>query len=283
MVEQVLSLEKNDNVAQVLNKRFINVVSNLNIPKYQDKSVNIDHIEDPIARSIEQYKSHPSIVAIKRKSTNKYFKFNSISKAEIVREILNLDSSKACQDFDIPTKVIKSNSDIFIDALYFEFNRSLETSVFPPSLKLANVTPVHKKGNRSEKDNFWPASILPNLSKVFERCIYNQIAQFFDKILSKHQCGFRKGHSAQHSLIVLFKKWKESVDQGHVFRALLTDLSKAFDCLPHKLLIAKLNAYGFDNNAMRFVYDYLTSRKQRTKTSDTHNSWQEILSGVPQG
>ena len=66
-------LEKNDNVAEALNKFFINVVSNLNIPKYHDKSVNIDHIEDPIARSIEQYKN-PIIVAIKSKSTNKYFK-----------------------------------------------------------------------------------------------------------------------------------------------------------------------------------------------------------------
>ena len=64
---------------------------------------------------------------------------------------------------------------------------------------------------------------------------------------------------------------------------LLTDLSKAFDCLPHNLLIAKLNAYDFDNKAGRFVYDCLTCRKQRFKTSDTYSSWQEILSGVPQG
>ena len=84
---------------------------------------------------------------------------------------MNLDSSKACQDFDIQTKVIKSNSYIFTDALYSEFDRSLETTVFPPSMKLANVTPVHKKGNRSGKDNDRPVSILPNLSKVFERCI----------------------------------------------------------------------------------------------------------------
>ena len=193
---------------------------------------------------------------------------------------MNLDSSKVCQDSDIPIKVIKSNSDIFTDALYSAFNRSLETSVFPSSRKIPNVTPVHKKGNRSEKDNNRPVSILPNLSKVFERCIYNQIAQFFDKILSKHQCGSRKGHSDQHSLIVLLEKWKERVDQGHVCGALLTDLSKAFDCLPQNLLIAKFNAYDFDNKAVRFVYDYLTSRKQRTKISGTYNPWHEISSGV---
>ena len=73
-------------------------------------------------------------------------------------------------------------------------------------MKLANVTPVHKKGNRSEKDNYRPVNILPYLSKVFERCFYNQMAQFFDKILSKHQCGFRNGHSAQKFLIVLLEK-----------------------------------------------------------------------------
>ena len=66
-------------------------------------------------------------------------------------------------------------------------------------------------------------------------------------------------------------------------RALLTDLSKAFDCLPRNLLIAKLNVHGFGNNAVKFVYDYLTSRRQRTKIYDTYSSWQEILSGVPQG
>ena len=90
-LQQGLILDKNDNDAEVFNKFFINIVSNLNIRKYHDKSVNIDHIEDSIARSMAQYKNHPSIDAIKSKSTNKYFKFNSISKAEIEKEILNLD------------------------------------------------------------------------------------------------------------------------------------------------------------------------------------------------
>ena len=141
MVEQDLIWDKNDNVAEVLNNFFTNAVSNLNIPKHH-KSVNIDHIEDPIiARSIEQYKNHPSIVAIKSKGTNKYFKCRNWEG--------NIESwfIERMSRFRY-TKVIKSNSDIFTDALYSELYRSLEPSAFPPSMKLANVIPVHKKSNR---------------------------------------------------------------------------------------------------------------------------------------
>ena len=83
------TLDKNESVAEVVNNFFINVVLHFNIPQYRDKSVNIDHIKDPITRSIEQYKNHPSIVAIKSKTTNKYFNFSIISKSEFEKEILN--------------------------------------------------------------------------------------------------------------------------------------------------------------------------------------------------
>ena len=79
-------------------------------------------------------------------------------------------------------------------------------------MKLANVTPVREKGSQSEKGNYRPVSILPNLSKVFERCIYKQIYEYFENVLSKYQCGFRKGHSEQHCLNALIEKWRESID-----------------------------------------------------------------------
>ena len=81
-----------------------------------------------------------------------------------------------------------------------------------------------------------------------------------------------KGYSTQHCLINLLEKWKSSVDKGKTFGALLTDLSKAFDCLNHELLTAKLNAYGFDLSALRLIYDYLTNGKQRTKIDDNYGS-----------
>ena len=99
-------------------------------------------------------------------------------------------------------------------------------------MKLANITPVFKKDDRTDKYNCRPISILPNLSKVFERCIYNQLSAYFDWILSKQQCGFRKDFNAQHSLLKLLEKWRQSLDQGLEFGVLLTDLSKAFDFFP---------------------------------------------------
>ena len=103
------------------------------------------------------------------------------------------------------------------------------------------------------------------------------------EFLSKYQCGFRKGYSTQHCLLAILEKWKSAVDKGKSFGALLTDLSKAFDCLPHELLLAKLHAYGFSIAALRLIHSYLTNRKQRTKVNLSYSPWEEILFGVPQG
>ena len=94
---------------------------------------------------------------------------------------------------------------------------------------------------------------------------------------------FRKGFSAQYCLLAMLEKWKSAVDKGKVFGALLTDLSKAFDCLPHELIIAKLYAYGFNLPALKLMHSYLSHRKQRTKVNHAYSSREEILFGVPQG
>ena len=95
---------------------------------------------------------------------------------------------------------------------------------------------------------------------------------FFDNFLSKQQCGFPKGYSTQQCLLTLLEKWKQTADSGQMFGALLTDLSKAFDCLDHELLVAKRNAYGFNLTALKLVHDYLSNRKQRTKVNRTYSS-----------
>ena len=81
----------------------------------------------------------------------------------------------------------------------------------------------------------------------------------------------------------MIEKWRESLDQGGAYGALLTDLSKAFDCLPHELIIAKLHAYGVDMPSLKLVNSYLSKRRQRIKINDVDSSWSEILFVVPQG
>ena len=143
----------------------------------------------------------------------------------------------------------------------FFFNKSLENGKFPNCLKLANITPVFKKVARTSKNNYIPVSILPAFSKVFERLLSRQLSEFFDNILSKFQCGFRKGYGTQHCLLLMLEIWKEATDNNKAFGALLTDLSKAFDCLSYDLLIAKLHAYGTDIDSLNILQDCLNNRK----------------------
>ena len=102
------------------------------------------------------------------------------------------------------------------------------------------------------------------MSKIFERIILRQISNYIESFLSKYQCGFRKGYSAQHCLLFMLEKWKRAIDNGKVFGILLTNLSKAFDYFSHELVLVKLHAYGFSILALRLVYSYLANRKQRT-------------------
>ena len=134
---------------------------------------------------------------------------------------------------------------------------------FPTSIKLANSTPVYKKGSKNSKDIYRLVNILPNISQIYERCFFKQISNYFENIFSKFQCGFRQGLSAQYCLISMIEKWKKSVDSGKTFAALLTNLSKAFDCLLHNRIIAKLNAYGFSLSAARLMQSYLSNKKQK--------------------
>ena len=138
---------------------------------------------------------------------------------------------------------------------------------------------MHKKDSKSKKDHDRPISVSANISKIYERFFFKQISEYFAQFLSKYQRGFRKGFIAKHSLL----SWKSAVDNKKVFSALLTDLSKTFDCLSHDLLIVKLNAYGFTMAALRLIQNYLSNRKQRTNINTEYSSWEEILFGTPQG
>ena len=129
---------------------------------------------------------------------------------------MKLGANKASQNPEIPVKLLKENVDTFSDFLCTSFNSSINMSKFPENLKLANITPAYKKGKKDIKGNHRPVSILPNVSKIFEKHISKQMPHFSENILSKYQCRFRKCFSIQHCILVMLEKWKRSVDNGKV-------------------------------------------------------------------
>ena len=161
-------------------------------------------------------------------------------------------------------------------------NSSITSNTFPDKLKVADITPIYKKDDATNVKNYRPVSVLPAVSKIYERVIQNQLMKHIEKHLSPYMCGYRKGYSAQHALVALLEKWRLSLDKRGYAGAMLMDLSKAFDTINHNLLIAKLNAYGFSKSALRLIKSYLSNRWQRTKINTAFSSWTELLLGVPQ-
>ena len=145
------------------------------------------------------------------------------------------------------------------------------------------MTPAFKKKSKTSKDNYRPISILPNISKIYERCLYNQMQTYFDNILSKYQCGFRKVINAQHCIVGMIKNGKKVWIMAGCLALLWQTSLKAFDRLHHELLVAKLDAFGSDTKSAKLIQQYLSNRKQRVKVGTVYSSWKYIFYRIPQG
>ena len=143
-------------------------MTELNIPRNTVELLNTEDIQDPVLKSISKYSSHPSIIKINEyiKETNT-FSFHLVNIDEIESEILSLAVKKSCQENDIPTKILKENSDIFAHIIFHDFNYCIVNSLFPDELKFADVIPVFKKGDKALKSNYRPVSILPKVYAAF--------------------------------------------------------------------------------------------------------------------
>ena len=113
--------------------------------------------------------------------------------------------------------------------------------------------------------------------------MYDQLYIYISNFLNELLCVFRKAHSTQHALFELLQGWQKELDNLGFIGTIVMDLSKAYDCLPHDLLIAKLGAYGLDRSVLKLLMDYLNSRKQRTKVGSSYSEWSKIKHGIPQG
>ena len=154
----------------------------------------MDH--NPVSSAIARYATHPSIVAIKaRVKINTPFEFKAVSKDIVIKEIIALDPGKSVSG-SISTKALRLTALECADVLTKIFNCwVIDRSTFPDELKVADIIPVHKKNSTTDKANYRPISLLPVISKVFERLIAKQIEPFINTWLSMFLCGFRKSFS----------------------------------------------------------------------------------------
>ena len=187
----------------------------MGIQEYQsDHNIDINSIsDDPIDYAIAKYKNHPSIIMVNENvSFESRFSFTAVNEDDIQREILNLNPKKLGTFGNIPTKMLKRSSETCNVALQNISNSEISGKLcFPNKLKLADITPVYKKKDPSLIENYRPVSVLPSVSKIFERIIQKRFSNYVDEFLSPYLCGYRKGFNTQYALLSLIENGKKNL------------------------------------------------------------------------
>ena len=281
LIENDAIINDQTGVATVLNDYYVNVTKSIGEPDLLDvnediKDVFLAHESHESVQYIEQYMKD-------RNGSNNTFTFSHVTMNDVLKALRSINIRKTTGCDLIPGKLIKERADFLCKPIQSLINKCIDTCTFPNALKLADVVSIFKKNDMLNKMNYRPISILSCISKIFEKLLISQLRIYFDDIFSQYLSGYRASYGCQDVLLHFINICKKALDDGNVCMALLTDLSKAFDCLPYRLLICKLRAYGLSVNACELLKSYFCERKQRVKLGDKYSDWLGLSKGVPQG
>ena len=208
----------------------------------------------------------------------------------IEKIIISLKSKDAHGYDEITTKVLKWSAPYISFPLTYIFNKSLENGVFPSRLKYSTIIPIFKRGDKLNMSNFRPISLLISFSKILEKVIYNRINAhiILKKIVVYEQYGFRSSISTENEYFTQLHEIISALNNKHTVGGVFCDLSKAFDCVNHRILLSKLEFYGIKGTFGALIMSYLTERYQRVAIKDQTNTtnysnWKLVRHGVPQG
>ena len=230
----------------------------------------------PKARDFKQYL---------KKRHDKCMTLEQTNLEEVIKIIQSLKPSKSAGHDGIKPGHLKSCGHILAEPITFLINLSIKTGSVPKQLKIARVVPVYKKDDPTDPGNYRPISLLSILNKILEKVICKRLTSFLEdqKILYKYQFGFRKKHSTVQAVIEIVDSLIQELDNGNTVAGLYLDLSKAFDCVDHDILLYKLEHYGVRGLPLKWLRCYLTERTQYTAVNGVESSSSPIKYGVPQG
>ena len=255
-------------VCNIFNNHFSNIANDIGRDLSEEEVQN--------HTSVNKIREHVPIGSVP-------FVFKPILERQVDKYITSIGKKKATGLDDLSAKVLKIIKQPYLCHLTRLINRMFEDSTFPKYMKNARVTPIYKKEDPLLKKYYRPVSVLPIRSKIFERALADQLDDYFRALFHPFLSAYRKGYSCQSTLLALTEDWRQSLDGGHFVGAILMDLSKAFDCLPHRLLLEKLRAYNLAESAVSLLGSCLSDREQCVKIGNAQSASLPMCKGVPQG
>lgn len=211
--------------------------------------------------------------------------FRHVTYAEVETELKSLRMDCSAGFDNIPVALIKPVLEYLISPLTHVINSGIDEQKFHTQWKIGKVSPIPKCDNATSPDQYRPVSVLPTLSKVYERCIANQICEYIssENVLKDTMSGFRKHHSTTTLLLKIRDDIIKAMEKGEVTLAMFLDYSKAFDTVDFKTIITKLYHLGFSKPAVLWMFSYLNNRLQYVQIDDCSSSMETVHFGVPQG
>ena len=271
-----------EEVCNIFNDFFSNAAKDIG---YNDVLPN-DVSPENIRSIVSMHSNHPSIQNINdmlKEPSETSLSISNVSQEHIENLMKKIDIHKSTGFDNLPPKLIKLANTFLAPHITSLINQSIDSCTFPQTLKCAEVSPVYKKEDNMMRENYRPISILSIFSKLFETVYCVQLTEIFDKLFFSLLSAYRKHYSTQDVLIRFIEDCKTHIDNDYLVCAILMDLSKAFDCIPHSLIISKFHAYGFSDQTCALIASYLQNRQQRVKIGNHRSQWLCLSKGVPQG
>ena len=214
------------------------------------------------------------------------FSSQAVTPEQVEKIIGQLKNSKASGLDNLDTYILKLTKKFIVPSVCHILNLSLTSNKFPTKWKIAKIVPLYKgKGSKLDPKNYRPVAILPILSKVLERAMYQQLVSFMDNnnYFNPNHHAYRSFHSTTTAMLQMYTTWLDAIEEGDMAGVCMIDMSAAFDVVDTQLLLEKLELYGYDRNAIQWAWSYLTYRSQAVYIEGSLSSLLPLEAGVPQG